>query len=81
MRCRYGLQVQCACPNDDLSDIYDVVVEAERTIEVEEIIAFAASMADRKMFQEDLTTLMARKLNAKVTSVGWHYGVKTVIRA
>jgi NADPH-dependent 7-cyano-7-deazaguanine reductase QueF len=79
MRCRYSLQVECACPNDDLSDIYDVVVEAERTIEVEKIIAFAESMRAEKMFQENLTVLMARTLNAKVTSVGWHYGVRTEV--
>jgi hypothetical protein len=72
---RYELKVVASCPSDGLRDLYTVIIESERTILVEDILA--ATQALPKAYQEDITRDLARILAARVTTIGWHYGVKT----
>ena len=75
---RYEVQVRAQCPvNPTDVDLYAITIESETIIEVEKILAFVKSHAGEKnVFQEVLTQQCAVTLGAKVTSVGWHSGIK-----
>jgi hypothetical protein len=64
---------------DSLPDVYEVTVEAQVVIPVERILEIVVGFKDREIWQEDLTQEMARRLGAKVTSVGHHSGVRTEV--
>lgn len=81
MRVSHSLTVRAKCPMDDQIDIYQVTVEADRVVKVEDIIQVAERFAARQVFQEDLTVEMARALGATVKTVGWHSGVRTEVTA
>lgn len=77
MKVTHRLQVACTCPSDELGDVYDVVVEADRLILVEEILKLAEEAEHKKVYQEDLCVEWARKLRARVTMTGSHFGLVT----
>jgi hypothetical protein len=82
MRAKHHLTVTAICPvNDTLTDVYEVTVEADRILKVEDILAAAKPFSDKKIYQEDLTNELARKLNATVRTVGYHSGVRTEVEA
>lgn len=82
MRARHEIEIECACPSDDLPDVYRMTVKCERTIKVEDIITAADQARSMKVYQEDLALWFARKLNAQITLEGVHYGrVKTTVSA
>lgn len=75
---KYEYEVKAQCPvNPEDKDRYVFCIESEGLIEVEKIIEFFAKNAGKKkVFQEVLTHKCAVTLGAKVTSVGYHSGVK-----
>lgn len=81
MICKYETRLVAACPVDDRPDVYEMLFESAETIQVEDIIAELSPYMGRKVFQEDITSELARKLKCKVTSVGWHSGIKTTVIA
>jgi GTP cyclohydrolase I len=81
VRVRHHLTVTAVCPVDGLPDVYAVTVEAERVVRVEDILRVARTFAKRRLYQEQLTEEMARKLSATVRSVGFHSGVRTEVEA
>lgn len=82
MRVRHKIQIQCNCPSDKLPDLYECIVECERTIPVERIMKLADKAARKRVYQEELTQWLARRLNARVTTTGWHFGrVQTTVEA
>jgi hypothetical protein len=81
MICRYSLTIKCACPVDELSDVYEAEFESAATIKVEDILEAVRPFEAGQMFQEDLTASIARTLGCKVTTTGYHSGVKTVVIA
>ncbi len=83
MKCTYEIEVRAQCPvNPKDTDLYQFTLESEQMIEVERILAFIKEYAGRrKVFQEALTSGCATLLGAKVTSVGWHSGVKVTCEA
>ncbi len=81
MKTTHHLTVSCICPVDKLPDTYEVTIETPTTIMVESIIEVAKSFSDTAMYQEQVTGEMARRLCAKVTSIGYHSGIKTVVEA
>jgi hypothetical protein len=81
MICRYSLTIRCACPVDELSDVYQSEFESAVTIKVEDILEAVRPFESGRMFQEDLTASLARTLGCKVTTRGYHSGVETVIVA
>lgn len=78
MKNTYCVEVQAQCPvNPADRDLYAFTIESESIIEVERIVAFFSKHAgQQKVFQEALTQQCAVILGAKVTSVGWHSGIK-----
>ena len=74
----YEIEVKAQCPvNPADTDLYAFTIESESLIEVEKIVEFfKANAAEQKVFQEALTQKCAVTLGAKVTSVGYHSGVK-----
>jgi hypothetical protein len=79
----YEVQVRAQCPvMPDDTDLYQFTIESESIIEVEKIVAFVKDNAGkREVFQETLTNQCAVALGAKVTSVGWHSGIKVTCHA
>jgi hypothetical protein len=79
----YEIQVRGQCPvNPTDTDVYAFHIESEVLIEVEKIVAFFAANAGKsQVFQEVLTQTCAVALGARVTSIGWHSGVKVTCRA
>ncbi len=78
MLVKHALKMEAKCPVNDLKDHYDVVVECNRVLKVEDIIEATAKYKDQAKFQEDITQELANSLNAKVTTTGYHSGVKTI---
>lgn len=76
MRNTYRLDIQCVCPVDGLADIYAVTVVASRTIPVEDILSAVKEVTGKPVFQEELCSLLHRKLNAYVAFKGTHSGVE-----
>jgi hypothetical protein len=78
MKCLYEIEVRAQCPvNPDDTDLYQFAIESWRLIEVEKIAEFFNKNAgNSEVFQEALTQQAAVTLGAKVTSTGWHSGIK-----
>lgn len=78
MRNKYEIEVRAQCPvNPTDTDLYAFTIESEALIEVEKIVGFfGANAGKEKVFQENLTQAAAVTLGARVTSVGFHSGVK-----
>lgn len=78
MKNTYEREVKAQCPvKPDDRDRYDFVIESATIIKVEDINAFFdAHAGEKSVFQETLTAKCATTLGAKVTSVGYHSGVK-----
>lgn len=75
---KYEVEVRAQCPvNPSDTDLYAFTIESEALIEVEKIVEFFKAKAGaQKVFQEALTQQCAVTLGARVTSVGYHSGVK-----
>ena len=83
MHNRYEIDVRAQCPvNPGDTDLYAFTIESASIIEVEKIVEFFKEHAGAKdTFQEVLTNQCAVALGAKVTSVGWHSGIKVICEA
>lgn len=83
MKNRYEIEVRARCPVNPVDcDVYAFTIESESIIEAETITAFFAANAGKtEVFQETLTQQCAMTLGARVTSVGWHSGVKVTSQA
>lgn len=83
MKNKYEIEVRAQCPvNPSDTDLYAFSIESEALIEVEKIVAFfKANGGAQKVFQEALTQLCAVTLGARVTSVGYHSGVRVTCEA
>lgn len=79
MRIEHTLTAAARCPKDGLPDRYRCIVKTDSVIPVEDILAAVKECSAIEIYQEDLCQLLRRKLNACVTLVGWHSGVKTVV--
>lgn len=75
---RYELEITCVCPVDDRPDVYEMQVVSRRVIPVEEIMKAVADAKSDKLYQEDLCQKLHRRINACVTLIGWHSGVRTI---
>lgn len=77
MNVRYEFRFVGRCPVDSSNDVYDVVIAAGRTIPVEDIIAAGKALRE-PVFQEQITTHFAAALSCRVTTTGYHSGIKTI---
>lgn len=80
MKVIHELTIHGRCPVDDAIDTYEVTVEAARVVKIEDILA-AVEALPQPAFQEDITQKLAAKLGCRVTTVGFHSGVKTTCRS
>ena len=81
MKVVHSLTVQARCPVDSQLDTYEATFTASRVVKVEDILAAIKRVANRKVFQEDLTCQLARELGMSVTTIGYHSGVRTEVSA
>ena len=83
MKNTYEIQVRAQCPvNPSDTDLYDFTIQSDVIIEVEKIAEFFIKNAGTaKVFQEVLTGQCAVALGARVTSTGWHSGIKVTCEA
>ena len=72
----YQLEIMCKCPVDNLPDVYQLTVTAQRTIPVEDIIAVVKELSLKEMYQEDLCQSLHRSINACCVLVGYHSGIR-----
>jgi hypothetical protein len=81
MKCKYEYEVRAQCPcNTSDTDVYQFTIDSESIILVEKIAEFFDKHAkNQNVFQEDLTQKCAVTLGARVTSVGWHHGIKVTV--
>jgi hypothetical protein len=80
MKNLYCLQVRAQCPvNPSDTDLYEFEIRSENMILVESIIEFfKANATKQNVYQEELTRQCAVTLGAKVTSTGWHSGIRVI---
>lgn len=78
MLVRHHLTISATCPVDRQPDHYEAVIECSRVLKVEDILAAVERLKGRRIFQEALTQELARAIGAKVTTTGYHSGVKTI---
>ena len=71
--------VHSRCPENDGWDYYEVLVETDRTIKVEDIEAAINEVRGRRMYQEDLTKHLATVIGAKITITGAHGNFHTKV--
>ena len=83
MQNTYEYQVRAQCPvNPTDTDLYAFTIRSQSLIEVEKIVGFFKENAGaQRVFQEALTQKAAVTLGARVTSVGYHSGVKVTSEA
>lgn len=78
MLVKHYLRLTAVCPVNRQLDHYDLVVECRRVVEVEKILKEVTFFADVAMYQEQITKALSKRLKCKVTTTGYHSGVKTV---
>ena len=78
MLVKHTLAMTALCPVDGKQDAYTVMVECNRIIKVEDILAACARFQQEALFQEQITQELSHILDAKVTTTGLHSGVATV---
>lgn len=79
---KHSLMVAATCPVDaSVLDIYEVDVETDRVLPVEDILEARDRLTLEPIYQEDLTVRLAAALGARVTTRGIHSGVATVCEA
>ena len=82
MRITYEFQTVARCPVDDAVTIMDVTVgPTDRLIEVESILAKVRKATRQPIMQEPFTENLAQSLDATVTTVGIHSGVRITCSA
>lgn len=81
MICRYETRIVARCPVDGGHDVYEATFESDDTIRCEDILAAVGKYATEALYQERITAALARDLRCKVTTIGYHSGVKTTVVA
>ena len=71
----YETTHRAKCPNGSLVDTYQVKIQSQATIMVEDIIS-ALNDAPSQIFQEDLATLLRSQIGAEITIIGSHHGIQ-----
>lgn len=72
----YKMEITGICPVDDMADVYQLTITAQRVIPVEQIIVAVKELSDKKLYQEDLCQAIHRKVNACCVLIGYHSGVR-----
>lgn len=81
MHAKHEFVIRAKCPMDNQPDTYEATLEVSRVVYVENILAALSSLEDKEIPQEELTVSLARKLGGRLTTVGYHSGIKTTVTA
>jgi hypothetical protein len=82
MLVKHYLTITAKCPiNPGTMDRYDAIIECSLMLSVERILEEIEKFRELEIYQERLTESLAETLGAKVTTTGFHSGVKTVCEA
>lgn len=81
MKCRYETRLVAACPANGDVDLYFVAVESDAMVPCERILEEVRKLTGVRRYQEDITSVLAEALACRVTTVGYHSGVKTTVEA
>jgi hypothetical protein len=80
MNVKHELTIYGKCPVDESMDRYEITIETNRIVMVEDILNAAQDLPS-PVFQEIATMFLAQRLGCRVTTVGYHSGVKTTCSA
>jgi hypothetical protein len=80
MKVTHELSFFRRCPVDDAQDFYECKVETAGLLKVEDILAAVGTLPE-KAFQEEITVALAANLKCRVTTIGFHKGIKTTCSA
>jgi hypothetical protein len=73
----YNFKLVCRCPHDNSVNIYDVLINSEIQIDVEDFVEFQDEIYSEKYLQEEIWELLS-KLYDNVSITGTHLGVQVV---
>lgn len=79
MQTRYDLRITGLCPVDGSADAYDLTLEAGGEVRVEAILDAVREVTREPATQEAITLDLRRRLPGRVTTVGWHSGVRVEV--
>ncbi len=80
MLTEHRFTIEAKCPKDVTTDTYNTYVRSDAVIPVEDIIAAVKVITKEPIFQEDITSRLARHLGCEVETHGIHSGVYTTCR-
>ena len=78
IRVEHTLSVLARCPVNESRDVYETTFRLDKLVKVETLIEQCRGFQDKKLFQEELTELLAQAFGCEVETRGIHSGVKTV---
>ncbi len=81
IRVEHTLSVLARCPVNDSRDVYETTFRLDKLVKVETLIAQCRGFQDKKLFQEELTAILAEAFSCEVETRGMHSGVRTVVVA
>lgn len=80
MQVTHELTIYGRCPVNDALDVYLTTIETKSIVKVEDIIEATRELPS-PAFQEEVTIALAGRLRCKVTTIGFHSGIKTTCKA
>ena len=69
---KYTAKMTALCPNNGEKDNYTVTIETNQFWQVEDIIYYTSSFKNRKIYQEDLTEYLVKRLHSTKTSPNYN---------
>mgnify|MGYP003124526302 FL=1 len=78
MKISYHFKFSCVCPSDEERIEYSAELGTDKFILVEDIKSFVETLKNKKMFQEPLTELLAKKFSCRVVTFAVHQDVEVV---
>lgn len=79
MRVEHSLTVIARCPVNNARDVYEATFRVSCLVPVENIVKHCLEYQDRKLFQEELTQLLAETFHCEVETHGQHGEVRTKV--
>ena len=88
---KYVTKFTALCPNNNDIDTYEITIETNQFWQIEDILEYLNAMANKKIYQEDLSELLVKKLHTtktsphyrrnqgfegRITLIGTHQGVE-----
>ena len=75
MKIKYSVAFHCICPSDQEKINYKADLYSDKFHLVEDINSFIYGLANKELYQEHLTKLLAKQFACKVVTFGTHQGI------